>query len=139
MSSACGVGTREGRPFSEGDNSEAERVILVNQSFERFFHGESSETPHSSRGLDEEGLWMTIVGAVPDLRMNADEPQLDEGMYSLDPERDSRFCPCNCVAALLQVEDGRLDTTLARRATDSCSLLHGSPNRILTGLKFGTQ
>ncbi len=92
-----GVSLLSGRNFAESDNISGERVAIVNQSFaKRFFDGRD---PIGSRfaehvGRDSLGEWMTIVGVVPDLKMEGfgntnDNPTW--GYYVPLAQRDVRF------------------------------------------------
>ncbi|HSG81513.1 MAG TPA: ABC transporter permease [Gemmatimonadota bacterium] len=109
-----GVGAREGRLLSESDHSGAEPVIVVNQPFaERFFHGESPLGRRIRAGrLGDEGPWMTIVGVVPDLRMNANQPHVSEGMYLPMAQRPQRY-----LSLLLQTSGDPLSSAEGVRRT----------------------
>lgn len=85
-----------GRVFTDADQSGSEQVALVNQSFvKRFLEGKD---PMGQRfalraGRDSLGSWMTIVGVVPDLRMEGfDTDEKDPaGFYMPLMQRDNRF------------------------------------------------
>jgi predicted permease len=78
-----GVAPVEGRLFTDADDLDSPRVAIINQRFaDRFFPGGSPIGRRIRSGdLDSENPWMTIVGVVPDLRMNGIQPQLPEGIY----------------------------------------------------------
>ncbi len=72
----------EGRLFNEADDADGEPVVIVNRSFaQRFFPGESPLGRQiRTGGLESEDAWATVVGVVPDLRMNGQEPGRSEGI-----------------------------------------------------------
>lgn len=78
-----GVAPLEGRLFTDADDLDSPWVAIVNRRFaERFFPGESPLGRRIRSGtLESDNPWMTIVGVVPDLRMNGIDPQLPEGIY----------------------------------------------------------
>jgi predicted permease len=78
-----GVAPLEGRLFTDADDLDSPRVVIVNQPFaERFFPGESPLGRRIRSGdLESENPWMTIVGVVPDLHMNGVDPRTPEGIY----------------------------------------------------------
>lgn len=85
-----------GRIFNDADQPGSEQVVLVNQSFaKRFLEGKD---PLGQRfalraGRDSLGSWMTIIGVVPDLRMEGfDTDEKDPaGFYMPLGQRDPRF------------------------------------------------
>jgi len=93
-----GVEVTRGRDFGAEDQPESLPVAIVNQSFvERFFAGES---PLGRRfrvgGSRSTAPWLTIVGVVPDLRMDGmqdnDFTTEDEaGYYRPIEQSDTRF------------------------------------------------
>jgi len=88
-----GVEALEGRLFDEADAADGEPVAIVNRSFaQRHFPG---GTPLGRQvrtgGLDSKDAWATVVGVVPDLRMNGAEPQRPEGVLLPLYQRPQRF------------------------------------------------
>ena len=65
------------------DGVEGQPVVIVNQSFARRFFPNGSALGRQIRSVqrDSESPWMTVVGVVPDLRMNGTQPDRPEGMY----------------------------------------------------------
>jgi predicted permease len=72
----------EGRVFNEADDADGEPVVVVNRSFaQRFFPGESPLGRQiRTGGLESEDAWATVVGVIPDLRMNGQKPGRPEGI-----------------------------------------------------------
>lgn len=91
-----GVALLRGRDFTPADDSAGPRVAIVNQLFaERFFPGREVLGQRFAElvGRDSLGAWMTIVGVVPNLRMegfDTDRPG-GWGYYSPLAQRDVRF------------------------------------------------
>jgi predicted permease len=91
-----GVTAVAGRLFNDADRSNSQPVALVNQSFvKRFLEGKD---PLGQRFAirerrDSLGAWMTIVGVVPDLRMEGfDTDDKDpSGFYLPMAQDDPRF------------------------------------------------
>jgi len=91
-----GVDVLRGRAFTDQDDAGASRAVIVNESFaRRDFPGEDALGKRIRRGRsDSTEEWATIVGIVPDLRMdgigdnNSEEP---EGMYFPVGQIGSRF------------------------------------------------
>lgn len=77
-----GVAAVEGRLFDDGDGEGGEPVVIVNRSFaQRFFPGKSPLGRQIlTGGMDSEDAWATVVGVVPDLRMNGQRPGQPEGL-----------------------------------------------------------
>ncbi|HSW29898.1 MAG TPA: ABC transporter permease [Longimicrobiales bacterium] len=77
-----GAEALEGRFFADGDDPDGEAVAVVNRSFaQRFFPGESPLGRQiRTGGLDSQDAWATVVGVVPDLRMNGPKPERPEGI-----------------------------------------------------------
>ena len=91
-----GVTAVAGRLFTDADRAGSEPVALVNQSFvRRFFEGKEPLGQHFAirERRDSLGAWMTIVGVVPDLRMEGfDTDDKDpSGFYLPLAQDDPRF------------------------------------------------
>lgn len=93
-----GVEIARGRDFGAEDQPEALSVAIVNESFvERFFEGESPLGRRFRQGASTStAAWLTIVGVVPDLRMDGmddnDFSALEEaGFYVPIEQSDARF------------------------------------------------
>jgi predicted permease len=84
-----------GRNFTLQDNADAMEVILVNQRFvERFFSGSDPIGRRIREGTSEsDANWMTIVGVVPNMKMEGVDNQGADGAgyYVPLPQRDRRF------------------------------------------------
>ena len=91
-----GVTVVRGRDFAESDNAAGEPVAIVNESFAaEFFPGREALGQRFAEpiGRDSLGPWKTIVGIVPDLRMqgfDTDRPS-PRGYYVPLAQRDNRF------------------------------------------------
>lgn len=91
-----GVPMLSGRNFGDGDVMGSQPVAIVNQSFvQRFFDGRN---PIGARfaeraGRDSLAPWLTIVGVVPDLRMEGfgSSDNSSWGFYVPLNQRDVRF------------------------------------------------
>jgi putative ABC transport system permease protein len=89
----------EGRLFDDGDNADGDPVVIINRSFaDRFFPDESplglQILPRGQmfpRDLDDQGTWVTVVGVVPDLRMNGPRQERPEGIYLPLPQRPQSY------------------------------------------------
>jgi len=85
-----------GRDFQAGDAAGSERVAIVNESFARhFFAGRDAlgqRFAEQTRG-DTLGAWITVVGLVPDLRMEGfgTERRDPWGYYTPLAQRDPSF------------------------------------------------
>lgn len=93
---AVGVEIAEGRGFADFDDLDSERVAIVNQSMARQLFAGTSALGRRIRGGDstDEADWMTIVGVVPDLRMegfNSDPDDTPAGYYVPLKQADLRF------------------------------------------------
>ncbi|HTL04535.1 MAG TPA: ABC transporter permease [Gemmatimonadales bacterium] len=91
-----GVKLLRGRDFHAGDAVGGERVAIVNESFaRRFFAGRDvlGQRFAERRGRDSLGAWMTVVGLVPDLRMEGfgTERRNPWGYYVPLAQRDPSF------------------------------------------------
>ena len=85
-----------GRDFRRSDNMDGQAVAIVNESFARQFF--SDRDPIGQRfaefaGRDSLGDWKTIVGIVPDLRMEGFDPDRSDpwGYYAPTAQQDIRF------------------------------------------------
>jgi putative ABC transport system permease protein len=78
-----GAEVRPGRDFGPEDRPDSLPVVIVNESFAR--RAWPNESPLSRRirlGKDDQGVWRTVVGVVPDLRMNGfDRSARPDGVY----------------------------------------------------------
>jgi len=91
-----GVRVLRGRDFNAGDDSTSLPVAVVNEAFaERFFPGREvlGQRFAERAGRDSLRPWMTIVGVVPDLRMEGFDPDTPRpwGYYVPLTQRDLRF------------------------------------------------
>jgi putative ABC transport system permease protein len=90
------VDLRRGRVFTDQDDADAIRVVIVNESFaRRDFPGQDALGKRIRRGRsDSTEEWATIVGIVPDLRMDGigdNDNEEPEGMYFPVAQIGSRF------------------------------------------------
>jgi predicted permease len=91
-----GTAVLSGRDFNSNDDATSLPVAIVNQAFaERFFPGREALGQRFAEraGRDSLAPWRTIVGIVPDLRMegfDSDEPE-PWGYYVPLAQRDLRF------------------------------------------------
>ena len=89
------VAIARGRDFTPQDDADAPGVILVNQRFvEQFFPGEDPIGRRIKEGTSEsQEDWKTIVGVVPDLRMEGFDPDASTrgGYYAPLAQRDAQF------------------------------------------------
>jgi len=66
---AIGLSLLEGRDFEGGDDAEADRVILINQTLaDRYFPGGDAIGRRISFGSPDEANWRRIVGVAGDIR-----------------------------------------------------------------------
>ncbi len=90
-----GVEPLQGRTFNRGDDAEGLPVAVVNQGFaDRFFPGEDPLGRQIRLGAAEsEEPWLTIVGVVPDLRMQgvANSDPVTQGIYLPLAQGDAQF------------------------------------------------
>lgn len=85
------VGVSAGREFRRMDDASAAPVVIVNQRFaEKFFHGQNPIGRRIREGrADSQQEWRTIVGVVPNLRMEGFDPGVDAaGFYVPWDQRD---------------------------------------------------
>ncbi len=90
-----GLDLLQGRDFTVMDNTDTQRVVIVNRSFaEQFF---PDRNPLGQRisggqlGTPEAEEWWTIVGVAPDLYMNGPLNERPEGYYRPVAQTDVRF------------------------------------------------
>ncbi|HEX7023904.1 MAG TPA: ABC transporter permease [Gemmatimonadales bacterium] len=91
-----GTAVAEGRDFTENDNSASTPVAIVNRAFvEKFLHGREALGQRFAERLTRDSLapWKTIVGIVPNLRMEGFDPddRREWGYYVPLAQRDVRF------------------------------------------------
>jgi len=91
-----GIPILEGRDFDERDNSGSDPVAIVNRPFvEKYFNGESALGQRFAlrAGRDSLGSWITVIGVVPDTRMQGvDAEDRDPvGFYLPLMQRDPHF------------------------------------------------
>lgn len=91
-----GVDVLRGRAFTDQDDANSNHAVIVNESFaRRAFPGEDALGKRIRRGRsDSTEEWATIVGIVPDLRMNGigdNDNEEPEGMYFPVAQVGSRF------------------------------------------------
>ncbi len=81
--STFGVDISAGRAFRPMDHTDAAPVVIVNQRFaERFFQGQNPIGRRIREGrADSRQEWKTIVGVVPNLRMEGFDPGVDAAGY----------------------------------------------------------
>ncbi len=89
-----GTQVKAGRDFSSEDRSDTLPVVIVNDSFARTAW--PNEAPLNRRirlGKDDSGVWRTVVGVVPDLRMNGfNRSSRPDGVYlPISQESPSSF------------------------------------------------
>jgi predicted permease len=113
-----GTAVVSGRDFTDSDDPSSLPVAIVNQAFvARFFPGTDGLGRRFAErtGRDSLGVWRTIVGVVPDLRMEGINPEENEpwGYYVPLAQRDPRF-----VSLAIQVAgvDAMAITTAVREA-----------------------
>jgi len=78
-----GVAVSQGRDFDVADDADATSVVVVNQRFvERFFPGEDPIGRRIRAGTsDNQAAWSSIVGVVPNLRMEGFHSGTDSAGY----------------------------------------------------------
>jgi len=90
-----GVTPLQGRAFTRSDDRDGEPVVVVNQSFVRRFSSGQDLIGRRIRlgASDSEASWMTIVGVVPDLRMEGvgNDASDTQGMYQPLAQSDAQF------------------------------------------------
>ena len=85
-----------GRDFRRSDDAEAPPVAIVNEPFARHFFPDRDPIGQRFAEFsrqDSLGAWKTIVGVVPDLRMEGFDPDRPDswGYYTPTAQRDIRF------------------------------------------------
>jgi predicted permease len=73
-----GIALRRGRQFTVSDNADAQRVLLINETFQRrFFPNEDPMGKRIQVGPGPQQVWREIVGVIGDVKYNglADEVQ----------------------------------------------------------------
>jgi predicted permease len=72
-----------GRDFTDADDLDAPRVIVVNESFAaRFFPGQDPKSRRIRAGTSEsDNPWLTIVGVAPDMYIGGLQDDTPEGYY----------------------------------------------------------
>jgi predicted permease len=66
---AVGLGLREGRTFSPGDDLEADKVVIVNETLaRRYFPGGDAVGRRMTFGNGENPNWRTVIGVAHDVR-----------------------------------------------------------------------
>jgi predicted permease len=89
--SVLGVSPLRGRIFEAADRT-GPPVAIVNESFVTRFFPDQDPLGRRVRLADLEGdPWHTIVGVVPDLRMNGNDQAAPEGLYLPSPPLDLAF------------------------------------------------
>ena len=90
-----GVQLLRGRDFNDLDVAGGAPVAIINQSFaQRFYAGREAlgQRFAMTAGRDSLGPWHTVIGVVPDQRMEGlDENTAPEGFYLALAQRDPRF------------------------------------------------
>jgi putative ABC transport system permease protein len=102
-----GAGVLHGRDFSAAERAGPVRSVLVNAPFVRKYFPGQSALGMTLRLLDESdstpGLWLEIIGVVPDLGLNPGDEERADGMYL--PFRPSNFAR---LAARMETEPAAL-------------------------------
>jgi putative ABC transport system permease protein len=88
-----GIPIRRGRSFTEGDNDQAIKVAIINETMARqFWPGEDALGKRFTMDDPAKGLWITIVGVAGDVRqMGIDEPVKAEMYFPYQQDNDSAF------------------------------------------------
>jgi len=88
-----GIPLRRGRSFTEGDNDQAIKVAIVNETMARqFWPGEDALGKRFTMDDPAKGLWITVVGVAGDVRqMGIDEPVKAEMYFPYQQDNDSAF------------------------------------------------
>jgi putative ABC transport system permease protein len=88
-----GIPLRRGRSFTEGDNDQAIKVAIINETMARqFWPGEDALGKRFTMDDPAKGFWITIVGVAGDVRqMGIDEPVKAEMYFPYQQDNDSAF------------------------------------------------
>jgi len=88
-----GIPLRRGRSFTEGDNDQAIKVAIINETMARqFWPGEDALGKRFTMDDPAKGLWITVVGVAGDVRqMGIDEPVKAEMYFPYQQDNDSAF------------------------------------------------
>ncbi|MGA9242707.1 MAG: ABC transporter permease [Silvibacterium sp.] len=80
---AAGVPLVRGRAFTEGDDDNAPRVVLVNKEFARRYFQDRNPLGKQIRvdTRDSAPAWSEIVGVVSDVKSYSEEPRVDPEVY----------------------------------------------------------
>ncbi len=80
---AAGVPLLRGRAFTEGDDDNAPRVVLVNKEFARRYFQDRDPLGKQIRvdTRDSAPAWSEIVGVVSDVKSYSEEPRVDPEVY----------------------------------------------------------
>ncbi len=105
----------EGRDFSERDDENSAKVMMVNQAFaQKFFPGENvidkKLKPGAGNGAPGGPPWRDIVGVVGNIRLQATEREIKPAMY-LPAAQISTWCCLNIVVRA-SVEPRSLEPTM---------------------------
>jgi predicted permease len=77
-----GAEALRGRTFTDGDRADALPVALVNASFARRYFPDTDPLGRRIRVCCfEDAPWRTVVGVVPDMRLNGADREMPEGLY----------------------------------------------------------
>ncbi len=92
---ALGVPLRKGRPFTEGDDAEAAKVVVINESMAKFYFADRDPVGRKMRWSDPQlqfvGIandWRTIVGVASDTRdyaLDAEPPHVVYQPFAQEP------------------------------------------------------
>ena len=90
-----GMRLREGREFTEHDTFEAERVVVVNETFaKRMFPGESAIGKYYKQGWPETpesfAPWRRVVGVVNDVKLNGVDRDTPMQVFIPYPQNPAR-------------------------------------------------
>ena len=90
-----GMRLREGREFTEHDTFEAEKVVVVNETFaKRMFPGESAIGKYYKQGWPETpesfSPWRRVVGVVNDVKLNGVDRDTPMQVFIPHPQNPSR-------------------------------------------------
>ena len=88
-----GIPIRRGRSFNEGDNDQAVKVAIINDTMARqFWPGEDALGKRFTIDDPAKNLWVTIVGVAGDVRqMGIDEPVKAEMYFPYQQDNDAAY------------------------------------------------